>query len=140
MRRCKSRDTKPELTLRKKLWALGYRYRKNFAKLFGKPDIALIGRRVAIFVDGRMWHGYDWERRKNDFKTHREYWIPKIERNIARDKEVTEKLRDAGWTVLRFWDFEIESDLEGCIERIKQACDSSPAPSERRRGAADRDA
>lgn len=109
MRSNKCRDTKPELLLRSELWKRGLRYRKNYKKLVGKPDIVFVGKKIAIFVDGKMWHGYDWENQKNDFKSHRDFWIPKIERNIARDKSVNQQLENDGWTILRFWDFEIKS-------------------------------
>lgn len=118
MRSNKSKDTKPELLLRSELWKRGLRYRKNYKKLVGKPDIVFVGKKIAIFVDGKMWHGYDWENQKNDFKSHREFWIPKIERNIERDKEVTEQLHSDGWTVLRFWDFDIRKNLSTCVSKI----------------------
>ena len=118
MRSNKCKDTKPELLLRKELWKRGLRYRKNYKKLVGKPDIVFVGKKIAIFVDGKMWHGYDWENQKNDFKSHREFWITKIERNIERDKEVTEQLHSDGWTVLRFWDFDIRKNLSTCVSKI----------------------
>lgn len=118
MRSNKCRDTKPELLLRSELWKRGLRYRKNYKKLVGKPDIVFVGKKIAIFVDGKMWHGYDWENQKNDFKSHREFWITKIERNIERDKEVTEQLHSDGWTVLRFWDFDIRKNLSTCVSKI----------------------
>lgn len=118
MRSNKSKDTKPELLLRSELWKRGLRYRKNYKELVGKPDIVFVGKKIAIFVDGKMWHGYDWENQKNDFKSHREFWIPKIERNIERDKEVTEQLHSDGWTVLRFWDFDIRKNLSTCVSKI----------------------
>ena len=118
MRCNKCRDTKPELLLRSELWKRGLRYRKNYKKLVGKPDIVFVGKKIAIFVDGKMWHGYDWENQKNDFKSHRDFWIPKIERNIERDKEVTEQLHSDGWTVLRFWDFDIRKNLSTYVSKI----------------------
>ncbi len=118
MRSNKCRDTKPELLLRSELWKRGLRYRKNYKKLVGKPDVVFVGKKIAIFVDGKMWHGYDWENQKNDFKSHREFWITKIERNIERDKEVTEQLHSDGWTVLRFWDFDIRKNLSTCVSKI----------------------
>ncbi len=119
MRSNKSKDTKPELLLRKELWKRGFRYRKNYGKLLGKPDIVFVERKIAVFVDGKMWHGYDWENQKTDFKSHRDFWIPKIEKNIERDKYVNEQLENAGWTVLRFWDFEIKQNLFGCADKIE---------------------
>ena len=105
----------------KELWKRGLRYRKNVNGIFGKPDIVFIGKKVAVFCDSEFWHGYNWEERKNDFKSHREFWIPKIERNMQRDIEVTEELRKQGWTVLRFWGSEIKRDVSGCADIIEQA-------------------
>lgn len=121
MRSNKSKDTKPELLLRKELWKRGLRYRKNYKKLIGKPDIVFPKRKIAIFVDGKMWHGYDWEHQKNDFKSNRDFWIPKIEENIARDKFVTQRLKSDGWIVLRFWDFDIKKQLSDCADKIESA-------------------
>lgn len=105
--------------MRSELWKRGLRYRKNYKKLVGKPDIVFVGKKIAIFVDGKMWHGYDWENQKNDFKSHRDFWIPKIERNIARDKSVNQQLENDGWTILRFWDFEIKKHLSDCADKIE---------------------
>ena len=110
MRSNKSKDTKPELMLRKELWRRGLRYRKNYKSLAGKPDIVFLRAQIAVFVDGKMWHGYDWERQKHDFKSHQDFWIPKIEHNMERDFDVTQDLIELGWLVLRFWDFEIKKD------------------------------
>lgn len=68
-----------------------------------------------------MWHGYDCENQKNDFKSRRDYWIPKIERNIERDYEVTQKLIALDLLVMRFWDFEIRNNLQDCADKIQQA-------------------
>lgn len=79
-----------------------------------------MNKRIAIFCDSEFWHGYDWENKKSEFKVRREFWIPKIERNIKRDEEVTNRLTAEGWTVLRFWGKEIKNDLEGCLTRIEK--------------------
>ena len=121
MSRVKNKDSEIELLLRRELWSRGLRYRKNVTAIFGKPDIAFIGRKVAVFCDSEFWHGYNWEERKNDFKSHRDFWIPKIERNISRDNEVTEKLQNQGWTVLRFWGKEIKNDPRACADKIQEA-------------------
>ena len=120
MRSNKCRDTKPELLLRSELWKRGLQYRKNYKKIVGKPDIVFVGKKIAIFVDGKMWHGYNWEHQKNDFKSHREFWIPKIEQNIERDLIVNKTLTEQGWQVLRFWDFEIKKDVVACANQIEQ--------------------
>lgn len=119
MQKVRSKDSEIELLLRKALWNKGYRYRKNVKNVFGHPDIAFISKKVAIFIDSEFWHGYDWDNRKHDFKSHQEFWIPKIERNIARDKEVTAFLINNGWVVIRFWGREIKNDLQKCICQIE---------------------
>lgn len=121
MRSNKSKDTKPELMLRKELWSRGMRYRKNYKALPGKPDIVFGRAKLAVFVDGKMWHGYDWEHQKNDFKSNRDFWIPKIERNIERDLKVNQILNEQGWQVIRFWDFEIKKNVVVCADKIEQA-------------------
>lgn len=120
MQNVRNKDSVIELKLRSLLWKKGYRYRKNVQSIYGHPDIAFIGKKIAIFCDSEFWHGYDWENRKNDFKTHREFWIPKIERNMARDREVNAKLQSEGWIVLRFWGQEIKQDTEGCVAKIEE--------------------
>ena len=119
MKQVKNKDSKIDILLRKELWNRGLRYRKNVKKILGKPDLAFIGKKIAIFCDSEFWHGYDWENRKKDFKSHQDFWIPKIERNIARDKEVTEMLQQQGWIVLRFWGKEIQSDVSRCADIIE---------------------
>lgn len=118
MRAIKSKDTSIELMLRKALWHKGIRYRKNYKNLIGKPDIVITKYKTAIFCDSEFWHGYDWENRNKKIKSNRDYWIPKIERNMARDKEVNEALANAGWTVLRFWGFQIRKELDSCVDEI----------------------
>ena len=121
MQAVKHKDTAIELLLRKELWARGLRYRKNVKSVFGKPDIAFIGKKVAVFCDSEFWHGYDWENRKKDIKSHQEFWIPKIERTIQRDLEVMEKLESEGWLVLRFWGKEIKKNTAGCADIVQKA-------------------
>ena len=121
MRQVKNKDSKIEVMLRKELWSRGLRYRKNVNSIYGKPDIAFIGKKVAVFCDSEFWHGYNWEVRKNDFKSHQEFWIPKIERNMERDKEVTAELERQGWTVLRFWGRDIKKNLQECADIIEKA-------------------
>lgn len=121
MRQVKNKDSAIELALRKELWSRGLRYRKNVKSVYGKPDIAFIGKKIAVFCDSEFWHGYDWEERKKDFKSHQEFWIPKIERNMERDREVTERLESEGWTVLRFWGKQIKRDVVTCADEIEKA-------------------
>lgn len=119
MQAVKNKDSKIELLLRKELWARGLRYQKNSKKVFGKPDIVFISKKVAVFCDSEFWHGYDWDNKKNDIQSRREFWIPKIERNMQRDIEVTTRLTQEGWTVLRFWGNEIKHDLKSCADIIE---------------------
>lgn len=120
MRRIKSKDTSIEIKLRKALWAKGYRYRKNCKDIRGKPDICFKGGKIAIFCDSEFWHGKYLQEKKYIPKTNKDYWIPKIERNIERDKEVTEYLTKEGWIVLRFWQKDIEKNIKFCIEEIEK--------------------
>ena len=124
MQAVKNKDSQIELLLRKELWSRGIRYRKNPTKIFGKPDIVFIGKKIAVFCDSEFWHGYNWEERKKDFKSHQEFWIPKIERNIERDKEVNVKLESEGWIVLRFWGNEIKKNTAQCADIIEKAVHS----------------
>lgn len=121
MQRVKCKDSEIEMILRKALWKKGYRYRKNVKSVCGHPDIAFIRKKIAIFCDSEFWHGYDWENRKKDFKVRQDFWIPKIERNIERDKEVTTKLEQDGWIVIRFWGKEIKKNTEYCVSIIEKA-------------------
>ena len=118
MAKIKAQDTKPELKLRKALWNLGFRYRKNVKKLPGTPDIVFRKAKLVLFVDGEFWHGFDWEQKKLKIKTNRDFWIPKIERNMQRDAENNTLLSEKGWKVMRFWEKEIKSNLEGCINKV----------------------
>ena len=120
MQRVKSKDSEIEKILRNALWNKGYRYRKNVKDVFGHPDIVFKSKKVAIFCDSEFWHGYDWEHKKNEIKTRRNFWISKIERNMQRDKEVNMKLSEEGWTVLRFWGMEIKKQTENCVKEIER--------------------
>ena len=121
MSRIRAKDTGIEVKLRKELWSRGIRYRKNVKGITGKPDLAFIGKKIAVFCDSEFWHGYDWENRKNQLKTNREFWIAKIERNMERDAEVNAKLEEEGWKVIRFWGREIDKETERCADEIEKA-------------------
>lgn len=125
MRSVKNKNSKIELLLRKKLWDRGIRYRKNYGKLPGKPDIALTKYRIAVFCDSEFWHGYDWNNRKNTIHSNQKFWFTKIERNIQRDNEVNALLIGMGWTVLRFWGHEISKDADGCVSKILKAVEEN---------------
>lgn len=121
MKNIKSKDTKIEIVLRKALWNKGYRYRKNYNKLPGKPDIVLTKYKIAIFCDGEFFHGKDWTIRENRFNNSNngEYWKKKINRNIERDNEVDKELNELGWTVVRFWEKDILKNTDECIKTIE---------------------
>jgi DNA mismatch endonuclease (patch repair protein) len=121
MQAVKSKDSEIEKMLRLALWSKGYKYRKNVKSVFGKPDIVFKSKHIVVFCDSEFWHGYNWKQRKKDFKSNQDFWIPKIERNIQRDKEVNEKLIQDGWKVLRFWGYEIKENLEVCVSKIENA-------------------
>ena len=125
MQAIKSKDTSIEIILRLALWHRGIRYRKNYKSLPGKPDIVITKHKLAVFCDSDYWHGYDWENRHQRIKSNREYWIPKIERNMQRDKEVTAQLQAMGWTVLRFWEWQIRKHLDECVNTIMEAVEAS---------------
>lgn len=118
MQAIRSKDTSIELALRKALWHEGVRYRKNYKGITGKPDIVITKHKIAVFCDSNYWHGYDWENRHQRIKSNRDYWIPKIERNMERDREVTAKLEADGWTVLRFWEWQIRKHLDECVRTV----------------------
>ena len=126
MSKIKSQNTQPEIKLRKYLWNIGYRYRLNVSSLPGKPDIVISKLKLIIFIDGEFWHGYKWKEKKKHIKTNRQYWIPKIERNMKRDTVNNRKLRKDGWIVLRFWEHQIKKDFDFVIEKILSSINSNP--------------
>lgn len=121
MSKIRGRDTKPEILLRKELYRRGLRYRVNYKKLPGKPDISNKSLRLAIFIDGEFWHGHNWDEKKDSIKSNRGFWIPKIERNMQRDREVNKKLKEMGFTVLRFWEKEVKKNLDECADAVMSA-------------------
>lgn len=122
MQRIRSKDTKIELCLRKALWHRGFRYRKNYSDLPGKPDIVLTKYRIAIFCDGEFFHGKDWDVQMPKLKNSNngDFWINKISRNIERDNEVDKELLFLGWTVIRFWGKDILNNTDECIRVIEE--------------------
>jgi len=120
MQAIKSTETKDEVRLARALWNLGYRYRKNNKKIFGKPDLTFAKYKVAIFVDSEFFHGKDWEVQQLRIKSNREYWIPKIERNRKRDEEVNAYLLSQNWTIIRFWSKQVQKELDQCIAKIEE--------------------
>lgn len=122
MSNIKNKDTKIEVKLRKALWEKGYRYRKNYKELPGKPDIVLTKYKIAIFCDSEFFHGKDWEVLKPQLERGKnaEFWINKISKNMQRDEDVNKQLSYMGWTVIRFWGKEITKNIEECIKVIEE--------------------
>ena len=123
MQHIRSRDTKPELILRKALWHKGYRYRKNWRALCGTPDIVITKYRICIFCDSEFFHGKDWpELEKRIMRgSNSEYWYGKITRNMARDQEVNRELYGGGWVVLHFWGEDIKKHVDECVKVVDEA-------------------
>jgi len=118
MKKMRSKETVPELLLRKALWKAGVRYRINVKNMPGKPDIVIRKSKLAIFVDGEFWHGYNWAEQKGKIISNRGYWIPKIERNMQRDEEADLALQEMGFQVIRLWSKRIRKDLDSCVTLI----------------------
>ena len=122
MQHIKSSNTKIEVLLRKALWKKGYRYRKNYKKLPGKPDIVLTKYKIAIFCDGEFFHGKDWEILKPRLEkgNSSEYWVSKISKNRKHDDEINKELLFLGWTFIRFWGNDIKKNTDECIKVIEE--------------------
>lgn len=121
-----SKNTRPELLLRSALWHQNLRYRVNYTKLPGKPDVVFTKYHIAIFCDGDFWHGHNWAIRglkslDEELNSYSDFWRTKILRNIDRDNQVNNQLRSLGWKVIRFWESEIYSDLDDCVKTIQEA-------------------
>ena len=124
MRRVRRKDTAPELALRRELTRRGMRYRVDYARAPGRPDVALVGRRVAVFVDGEFWHGKKLSAER--LAAMPEYWRRKIGRNVERDARVNDELHALGWTVIRITDRAIGRDLHGAADVVERAALSRP--------------
>lgn len=125
MARVGQKDGKAELLLRHALYHRGIRYRKNYKRLPGSPDVAIPWARVAVFVDGDFWHGNMWRLRGlHDlaalFPTNTEFWVAKVTRNMARDQKDTDELRRMGWKVLRYWESEILRDTDRIAAEVSE--------------------
>ena len=126
----KSKNTRPELALRKALWHRNHRYRVNYKKLPGKPDIVFTRHKIAVFCDGDFWHGHNWAIRgiaslEKELNSYSEYWKNKILKNIERDNKNNESLRSLGWKVIRIWESDIKKDLDACVMIIEDAMNLS---------------
>jgi DNA mismatch endonuclease (patch repair protein) len=126
MRRVKGRDTGPELRLRKLLTRMGLRYRLHRKDLPGSPDIAMMGRKTAIFMHGCFWHGHDCKRGARQPKANADYWIAKIRRNRARDAANIARLEDMGWRAMAIWECELK-DEAGVEARLQTLLNPSSA-------------
>ena len=124
MSRIRGKDTSIEVKLRKALYEKGCRYRCNSKYIFGHPDISFKGVKVVVFCDSEFWHGKDFEENEKKIQSNRDYWIPKIKRNIERDKEVNEKLTQEGYLIFRYWGGEIQKNLGKCVTEILEGLSS----------------
>lgn len=122
MKNIRSKDTSIELKLRKELWRHGYRYRKNYTELPGKPDIVLTKYKIAIFCDSEFFHGKDWEVLKPQLGKGKnaDFWIEKISKNQQHDDDINKQLQFLGWTVIRFWGKDIMKKTDECIQVIEE--------------------
>lgn len=119
MSKVKSKNTNIEILLRQALWKKGFRYRKNYNKLMGTPDIVFLKAKLAIFCDSEFWHGKYFLEGKSIPKTNTKFWVEKIERNIVRDKDIDIQLYNMGWKVLHFWGNDIKNNLNKCVKEIE---------------------
>jgi DNA mismatch endonuclease (patch repair protein) len=117
MKAIKSKNTKPEIALRKALYKEGFRFRIHY-KLPGKPDIVFPGKKLALFVDGCFWHGCQKCEKKP--KTNTNYWNKKIARNMQRARTVNRKLNMQGWSVIRIWEHEVLNDIHKTVIKVKK--------------------
>jgi DNA mismatch endonuclease (patch repair protein) len=121
MSRVRSSGSDIEVRLGKALWTAGIRYRKQYGRIPGKPDFVVVRAKVAVFCDSSFWHGRGWPESARQLRSNREFWVPKIERNVARDRQVGRMLKRMGWRVMRFWDDSIMRDAAGCASRVVAA-------------------
>ncbi len=120
----KSKDTRPELSLRRELWLRGLRYRVNVKALPGKPDIVFTKAKITVFCDGDFWHGHNWALRglgslEEELSRYSQFWKDKILSNIKRDIENTAKLEYNGWQVIRLWESDIKNNVSKCADVIE---------------------
>ena len=119
MKAVRNRDTAPEIRLRRHLWKMGFRYRKHPRIAATRPDLAFMGPRVAVFVDGCFWHGCP--RHYVTPVGNGAFWKEKLRRNRKRDQIVAGRLEDEGWMVLRVWECDVNRRVDDVLERIQQA-------------------
>ena len=119
MRAVQSRDTKPERLVQKLAWSIRRGYRLHRKDVLGKPDIAYVGARKAIFVHGCFWHGHDCARGARVPKNNRDYWLAKIARNVERDRRNLEALSEAGWDAIVIWECALKQP-DDVVERLQR--------------------
>jgi len=115
MSKIRSKNTKLEVDFRKRIWRKGLRYRLHYS-VSGKPDLVFPSKKIAVFIDSCFWHKCPKHFRQP--KTNLDYWVPKINRNVERDRETTKRLKREGWEVLRFWEHEIKRNRDKCVETV----------------------
>jgi DNA mismatch endonuclease (patch repair protein) len=120
MSRVRSRNTGPELSLRRALWKAGARYRLKSGHLPGRPDIIFPRLRIAVFVHGCFWHRHDCSLGNREPKSNVAFWRAKFDQNVSRDKRSTEALTEQGWTVVTIWECELTSrkHVADAVERL----------------------
>lgn len=134
MSRIRSTETGIEVILRHAIFAIGLRYRKNYRQAPGRPDIAFVGIKLAVFCDSSFWHGRDMRSLEKRLRTNKTFWLDKINCNIARDRRVDQALKEDGWKVLRFWDEDIEHRLDRCVKQICNEVNKRKARLHQQRG------
>lgn len=122
----KSKDTRPEVALRKELFRPGMRFRKNVKELRGKPDIVFTRVKLVVFCDGDFWHGHNWAIRgygsfEQEMERYSPQWANKIRNNVDRDVRIVRELTEAGWSVLRIWESDIKKDVKSCADQVEYA-------------------
>lgn len=133
MRSVRSKNTRPEVALRRAVHACGGRFRLHAADVPGHPDLVVRSRKVAVFVDGDLWHGNpeEWQRRGRTsladlFPSRTSWWVAKIERNIQRDRDVDRELQTRGWRVMRLWASDVMADPDAAADIVLTALRDQP--------------
>lgn len=121
MQAVKASGSEIEQTLARALRRRGYYFAQNVSSVPGKPDIVFRRLKIAVFCDSEFWHGKNWKTRKLDIKSRQDFWIPKIESNMRRDRQVNRLLKKDGWIVLRFWGKDILKHTDRCVAKIERS-------------------
>lgn len=129
MSRIKAKNTTIELRFEEELKRRGLTtYVKNKKGIPGKPDFAFEAKKIAIFCDGDFWHGFNWDVTKKTIHSNRDFWITKIEKNMARDERVNAALKEQGWKIFRFWGHEIKKEIARCVDMVESALRTAATP------------